>query len=285
MAKILVSGNAGFIGSATADLLIERGHEVYGLDNLSTGKEENIHPKVNFIKGDIRNLPSLPDVEYIIHTASLARIQPSIDNPIESNDVNVNGTLQLLQYAKKCKAKFIFSSSSSIYDDQLPTKETANISPKNPYALQKWACERYITMYNALHDLDYVIFRYFNVFGERQILEGAYAAVVGIFLDQKSKGLPLTITGDGEQRRDFTYVKDVARANVMGLQLNNGIYNVGTGTNNCIKEIARLVGGVPKHVPARSGEVKATLADSSKLQSFGWKPSVTIAEWIRETSA
>lgn len=278
MAKILVSGGAGFIGSHIVDALVDD-HEVTVIDNLSTGKLENVNPKAQFINHDIRHYFQ-GNFDYIIHTAALARIQPSIDDPIESEDVNVIGTLNLLQLAKMTKAKFIFSSSSSIYDDQLPTKETSNIHPKSPYALQKWACEKYIKMYNDLHGVDYVIFRYFNVFGERQILDGAYAAVVGIFLDQKAKGQLLTITGDGKKRRDFTYVKDVARANVMGITLPNGVYNVGTGENTSILELAEYVGGERTHIRERKGEAQATQADSSKLQKHGWKPTISIKEWV-----
>lgn len=280
MAKILVSGGAGFVGSHIVDALVDN-HEVTVIDNLSTGKLENLNPRAEFIKHDIR-YPFKRTFDYIIHTAALARIQPSIDNPIESEEVNVIGTLNLLQLARITKAKFIFSGSSSIYDDKLPTKETSNLHPKSPYALQKWTAEKYIKMYNDFHGVDYVIFRYFNVFGERQILNGAYAAVVGIFLDQKAKGQLLTITGDGSKRRDFTYVKDVAKANVMGLNLPNGVYNVGTGENTSIMELAEYVGGERTHIRARKGEAQATLADASKLRSHGWKPSKTIEEWINE---
>lgn len=282
MARCLVSGGAGFIGSHTVDLLIEQGHEVVILDNLSTGKIENVNPKALFIPQDIRNFDLGSFVpEYIIHTAALARIQPSIDDPRESNDVNVQGTLNLLQFAKKVGAKFIFSSSSSIYGDTLPTKETSILDPKNPYALQKLTCEKYIKLYRDLHGLDYVMFRYFNVFGERQILDGAYAAVVGIFLQQRAEGKKLTITGDGKKRRDFTYVKDVARANVMGLRLKRGVYNVGTGKNNSILELAQAIGEY-EHIAERPGETFATQADNSKLVAEGWKPTTSIMEWINE---
>lgn len=267
------------------DLLIAQGYRVYILDNLSTGKKENINPKAEFILGDIRNKALerlIPRVEYIIHTAALARIQPSIDDPTESNEVNLQGTINLLQLARLYDAKFIFSSSSCMYADTLPTNEYSFMKATNPYGLQKMTCENYIEMYHELHGLDYVIFRYFNVFGERQILEGAYAAVVGIFLNQRAEGKVLTITNDGEQRRDFTYVKDVARANALGLKLPRDTYNVGTGENYSINELADAVGGEKKYIGSRQGEVRATLADSSRLRKHGWKPTKNIMEWTNE---
>lgn len=286
MSKCLVTGIAGFIGSHVADLLVEQGHEVIGIDNLSTGKKENINPQAVFVQRDIRDktsIKTLPKVDYVFHLASLARIQPSIDDPIESNDVNLNDTLNLLEYCRANKSKIIFSSSSSIYEgSELPTKESDPIEPKNPYALQKWLCEQYIRLYGELYDMEYTILRYFNVYGERQILDGAYAAVVGIFLDQKNKELPLTITNDGEQRRDFTYVKDVAKANIMAMDWERDVYNIGTGINYSINDIAGFIGGMKKYIGKRIGEVKMTLADISKAQGAEWHPRKNIEEWISE---
>lgn len=286
MIKCLVTGIAGFVGSHVADLLIEQGFEVIGIDNFFTGKKENINPKAVFVERDIRDKTSLkllPRVDYVFHLASLARIQPSIDNPIESNDVNLNGTLNILEYCRSNKSKFIFSSSSSIYEgSKLPTNERDPIKPKNPYALQKWLGEQYIRLYGELYGMDYTILRYFNVYGERQILDGAYAAVVGIFLDQKSKGEPLTITNDGEQARDFTYVRDVAKANFMAMGWDRESYNIGTGQNYSINQIADFVGGEKKYVGERKGEVRATQADNTKALSKGWKPTITIQEWIND---
>lgn len=283
MIKCLVTGNAGFVGSHVADLLIDEDHEVIGIDNLSTGKKENINPRVKFIEGDIcdrTKIASLDKVDYVFHLASLARIQPSIDDPITSNDTNVNGTLNILEYCRGTGAKIIFSSSSSIYEgDKLPTAEFDYIEPKNPYALQKYICEQYIELYGRLYDLDYTILRYFNVFGERQILEGAYAAVIGIFLDKRKRDENMPITNDGNQKRDFTYVKDVAKANLMAMNW-NGIYNIGTGKSYSINQIANLVGGKKEYIGERKGEVRATLADNTKAKSEGWFPTMTIEDWI-----
>lgn len=286
----LVTGVAGFIGSHVADRLLEEGFQVYGLDNLSTGKAFNIpdHENFTFIQGDIRDLSLfnlLAEVGYVFHLAALARIQPSIQDPITSNYVNHVGTLNVLEYCRKHKAKLIFSGSSSIYAGLEPemgvaTPETGATAPKSPYALQKLQGEEYIKLYNQLFGLEYAVLRYFNVYGERQITEGAYAAIVGIFLRQKQKGQPLTITNDGKQRRDFTYVQDVARANVLAMQWPDGVYNIGTGKNRSINELAEAVGGEKKYIGDREGEARLTLADNSKAREQGWEPTMDILDWI-----
>lgn len=283
--KYLVTGGLGFIGSYVVDLLVSEGHEVYIVDNLSTGKIDNLNKKAHLIKGDIRDkdiFESIGKVDAVFHLAALARIQPSIKDPVSANDVNVNGTLNVLEYCRKHDIKIIFSGSSSVYSGVgLPVTEESEKYPKSPYSLQKHICEQYIRMYGELYGLKYAILRYFNVYGERQILDGAYAAVVGIFLHQKSKGNALTITGDGKQRRDFTNVKDVARANVMALDW-DGVFNIGTGKNYSMLEIADLIGGEKEFIDARPGEVLETLADNSKARSKGWEPQITIEQWIED---
>jgi UDP-glucose 4-epimerase len=286
VSRCLVTGVAGFIGSHVADLLLAEGHEVWGIDNLSTGKLENVSEQVKFINADISQpdvYRILPEFDYVYHLAALARIQPSIEEPLPAHDTNLTGTLLLLEYCHKVGAKIIFSSSSSIYKgDDIPTKEEGHRHPKSPYGLQKWMSEEYIALWSEMFDLDYTILRYFNVYGERQILEGAYAAVVGIFLRQSTEGKELTITGDGENRRDFTYVRDVARANLMAMNWGRTAYNVGTGKNYSINEIAALVGGSSVYIPARPGEARVTLADNTKARSLGWAPTVDIRDWIAQ---
>lgn len=279
--KCLVTGGLGFIGSHLVDELIKQGHKVYIVDNLSTGKRENLNPKAVFYENGIVSRTfwkQMHEVDVVYHTAALPRIQPSIKNPIKSHKTNVNGTLNVLEYCRRYKAKLIFSGSSSIFKgDSLPTKETDAKEPKSPYSLQKWLCEQYIELYHKLYGLDYVILRYFNVYGPRQLTEGAYACVLGIFLNQKEQGKPLTITNDGEQRRDFTHVKDVVRANIMAIDW-QGTFNIGAGKNYSINELADLVGGEKEYIGYRKGEVKSTLCDNSKAQSMGWKPEYKLEE-------
>lgn len=285
MSKCLVTGGAGFIGSHVVDALIDRGHHVYVIDDLSTGSPSNVNSRAEFREGDINDPSVYPKkVDYVFHLAALARIQPSIKDPVEAHLVNVDGTLRVLEYCRQKKAKIIFSSSSSIYSgEKLPTNELSAKKPKSPYALQKLVCEQYIRLYRELYGLDYAILRYFNVYGERQITEGAYAAVVGIFMNQKNKVKKLTLTGDGEQRRDFTYVKDVANANVMAMGW-QGTYNIGTGLYHSINQVASYVDyGAKRHyLPARPGEVSATLADNTKALKAGWTPHMAIEEWIHD---
>lgn len=258
------------MGSHVTDTLIQAGHEVTIIDNLSTGKKENINPKANFLLRDIRK-PIIGEYDYVFHLAALARIQPSIKDPVLFNDTNVNGTLNVLEYCRSAGAKLIFSSSSSVYRGDIPSNEESPLAPKNPYALQKLICEQYIRLYAELYGLQYAILRYFNVYGPRQILEGAYAPVMGIFLRQQAAGEPLTITNDGEQRRDFTYVEDVARANLMAIDW-YGTFNIGTGENYSVNEVAELIGGKKKYIGDVPGEVRETLADNTKAIKKGWKP-------------
>lgn len=284
MARVICTGGAGFIGSHVVDALIASGHQVTVIDNLSTGKIENLNDKADFINQNINDhilWETLDKAEYVFHLAALARIQPSIDKPLESHLTNVDGTLNVLEYCRTHQAKLIFSSSSSVYEGlELPMREGDTKDPKSPYALQKLHAEQYVQIYGDLFGLRYTILRYFNVFGERQILEGAYAAVVGIFLDQKRNGQKLTITNDGEQRRDFTYVKDVAQANLMAMNWNDDIFNIGSGVNYSIKELASQVGGEVEYIGERKGEARHTLASNTKARKAGWKPTVNIEEWI-----
>ncbi|MDP3741432.1 MAG: SDR family oxidoreductase [bacterium] len=295
MAKLLVTGGAGFIGSNLTDRLIQHGHEVVVIDNFSTGKKENLNQNAKFINSDISDYktiaPHFEGVEAVFHTAALARIQPSIKDPLAANETNVTGTLNVLWAAKNSGVKkFIYSASSSCYGPQpaanFPLKETLPKHPGSPYALQKLVGEMYCELFSQLYDLSTVVLRYFNVYGPRQITEGAYAAVVGIFLKQKQEGKPMTITGDGQQRRDFTHVSDVVEANILSWKKNIAgaeAFNIGRGSNHSINEVAQLVGGSTVNIAARPGEYPVTLADNSKAREIlGWTPRVDMEEGVAE---
>jgi UDP-glucose 4-epimerase len=222
--RALVVGGAGFIGSNLVDGLIKDNHIVAVWDNLLTGKRNNVNPKAHFINcdiagnyDDIKVLMSKFKPDVVFHLAAMARVQPSIDNPIEYHNVNVNGTLNMLNLCVECGVKrFVFSSSSSVYGDaeQVPTTEECELNPMSPYALHKLMGEQYCKLFSKLYGLETVCLRYFNVYGERQYTEGAYCLVMGVFAGHSLKGEPMTINGDGEQTRDFTYVGDVVDANI-----------------------------------------------------------------------
>lgn len=293
MLKILVTGGAGFIGSNLVDELIGEGNEVIIIDNLSAGKKENINSQAKFHQVDIRDLdkikPLFKGVDYVFHLAALISIQFSIDNPSESHDVNLNGTINVLISAREAKVKrVIYSASSSAYglQDKLPWQE--NMTPKvlSPYSVQKYVGELYCRSFNLVYGLETVSLRYFNVYGKRQRLEGAYAPVMGIFIRQRLAGEPMTIYGDGEQTRDFTSVVDVVRANILATEskkVGKGeVINIGRGKNYSVNELAKMVGDPVKNLPSRI-EVKNSLADNSLAKELlGWEPTVNLPEWLEE---
>ena len=297
--RVLVTGGAGFIGSHLVDRLVELGHEVRVIDNLSLGKRENVNPRAIFFGIDISNRWVLKNyrvfegVDYVFHCAAMPRIQPSIQNPDESFSNNLLGTNNVLVAAKEAAVKgVIFSGSSSVYGDQRisPLVESLPPKPKNPYALHKLMGEELCRQFTDLYNLPTVCLRYFNVYGERQVTEGAYATVVGIFLRQKAKGEPLTIVGDGEQRRDFTYVHDVVSANISAMEhvssLAGQVINIGTGENYSVNEIAGMINNIgpntgTKQLPPRPGEARETLADISKAKKFlGYQPTISLRTWL-----
>ncbi len=295
--KTLVTGGAGFIGSHIVDLLIESGHDVIVLDNLSSGKIENINKKADFIEIDILSnkiswndgrSKYFEDVDTVFHTAAMPRVQPSIEDPLGSNRQNVEATLRVLECCRKNNVRrFVFSSSSSVYGDaeKLPTDELCAIRPMSPYALQKLVGEQYCNLYGKLYDLETVCLRYFNVYGERMSDDDlAYSTVISVFNKQKLQGLPLTINGTGEQRRDFIYVKDVAKMNLIAMQhqdLGNGeIVNVGSGTNYSVNQIAGKFNSEVIYRPVVL-EPKETLSCIDKAKSFGWNPTVDLMDWLK----
>ena len=292
MHKILVTGGAGFIGSHLVDALIEKGHEVLVIDNLSTGKRKNINPKAKFFEIDLRDFqkirPVFEGVDFVFHTAALPRVPFSIDKPRESNDANVGGTLNALVASKDAKVKkFIYSASSSAYGDQekLPVKENMICSPLSPYALQKYIGELYCKVFSEIYKLPTVSLRYFSVYGPRHPKEGAYLQVIALFLGQKKQGKPLTITEDGEQTRDFTHVSDVVMANILAMQsdkIGEGeVINIGAGKNYTINELAKMFGGETTYIPPRIGDIRHNLADITRAKELlGWEPKINLKEGV-----
>ena len=294
--RCLVTGGAGFIGSNLVDRLIDDGHDVVIVDNLSTGKVENINKKAKFHNIDISkdNFYSIFEgVDVVFHLAALARVQPSIDEPLEYHKVNVDGTHNLLVAARDAGVKrFVFSSSSSVYGDveekDLPTSEDAELNPMSPYALHKLIGEQYCKLFSELYGMETVSLRYFNVYGERQPTEGAYCLVMGVFAGQILNGKPMTIRGDGEQRRDFTYVGDVVEANIKAgfnaklpiFPCEGDVFNIGNGDNRSVNEIADMIGGDKINVEPVI-EPRQTLADNIKAKNIiDWKPTGNLEGWI-----
>jgi len=293
--KSLVTGGAGFIGSNLVDKLLTMGHEVIVIDNqFSEAHDEfywNFHGK-NY-RMDIRDYSltrKLYDgVDYVFHLAAEARIQPAIENPIEAVSINSVGTCTVLQCAREAGVKRVmYSSTSSGYGmNEPPNVETQDDDCLNPYSVSKVNGEKLCKMYTSLYGLETVCFRYFNVYGNRQPLKGQYAPVIGIFLRQLAAGQPLTIVGDGEQRRDFTHVDDVVNANIKAALANiddkcfGQVYNVGTGLNHSINEIAAMISDNVIHIPPRLGEAKISLANNTKLrETFNWEPTVKLETYL-----
>ena len=297
MIKSLVTGGAGFIGSNLVDKLIDLGHEVIVIDNEYSDVHENFYwnEKAKNYKFDIRDYentrPLYDDVDYVFHLAAEARIQPAILNPIEAVSINSVGTCTVLQCARESEVKkVIYSSTSSAYGmNSFPNVETQSDDCLNPYSVSKVNGEKLCSMYTKLFGLKTVILRYFNVYGNRHPLRGQYAPVVGIFLRQKNNSEPLTIVGDGEQRRDFTNVLDVVDANIRSATIdveNNfygNVYNVGTGINHSINQVANLISDNQIHIPERIGESRITLANNNKIKEvFGWTPKIKLEDWISQ---
>lgn len=295
--KTLVTGGAGFIGSHVVDKLIDLGHEVIVIDNESAESNEEFYwnDKAQNYKYDIRdyeNTRSLYDgVDYVFHLAAESRIQPAIKNPINAVSLNCVGTCTVLQCAREAGVKKVmYSSTSSGYGfNEPPNVETQPDDCLNPYSVSKVAGEKLCKMYTDLFGLKTVIFRYFNVYGERSPIRGQYAPVIGIFLRQRSDGEALTIVGDGEQRRDFTHVSDIVQANILAATKDvddewyGQLFNVGNGVNYSINEIADAISDNQVNIPPRIGEARTTLANNSKLKTaFGWNPEVNLFDWISQ---
>ena len=291
----IVTGGAGFIGSHIVEELKRLDHMVVVIDN-EYSDNDNFHWRKDTLNVDIditdyKGLKNaFTGADYVFHLAAEARIGPAIENPVNALNINTIGTCNVLQCAREVGAKkVLYSSTSSGYGlNDAPNIETQPDDCLNPYSVSKIAGEKLCKMYTDLYGLKTIVFRYFNVFGERAPRKGQYAPVTGIFLRQKAAGEPLTIVGDGEQRRDYIYVKDVANANVMAAISNpdddayGQVYNVGSGKNYSVNEIASFISDDTINIPPRIGEARNSLANIDKIQkTFAWKPEMNVEEWIK----
>ena len=289
----LVTGAAGFIGSNLVDYLLKKGHSVVCVDNESANNEKfHWSDKTINVSGDITDYKFMKNVftnaEYVFHLAAESRLQSAIQNPIQAVQKNCVGTTVMLQCAREVGVKrFVYSSTSSGYgNNPYPNVETQPDDCLNPYSASKIAGEKFCKMYTDLYGLETVVLRYFNVFGQRSPAKGQYAPVIGIFQRQRDAGEPLTIVGDGSQRRDFVHVEDVARANylasIMPLKGHEGeVFNVGTGSAYSIQQIADAISDNQVYIEKRTGEMETTFADITKIgKVIGWKPEIDVIDWI-----
>jgi len=294
--KTLVTGGAGFIGSRLVDRLLTDGHEVTVLDNLSTGRLDNLahhagNSRLSFHQVDVADHDVIREhfvnIDWVFHLAALADIVPSIQRPLDYHRSNVDGTTSVLEAARAARVEqLVYAASSSCYGipDVYPTPETAEIRPRYPYAVTKYLGELYTLYWSQIYRLPAASLRFFNVYGPRARTSGTYGAVFGTFLAQKLNNLPLTIVGDGTQTRDFTYVTDVVNALVLAAQagLAGEIFNVGSGNTYSVNRLAELLGGPVTFIPKRPGEPDCTLADITKIERLlGWQPHTSLEEGVR----
>jgi UDP-glucose 4-epimerase len=293
--NILVTGGNGFIGSHVVDRLVKEGHHVVVIDNQSSDASDAhyYNEKAAYYNEDITNYEEMKllfkNIDIVFHLAAEARIQPTLKDPVLAAKTNMLGTCTILQCAREAGVKrVIYSSTSSAYGlkNEPPLDENMPNDCLNPYSVTKTGGEELCKMFTNLFGLETVTFRYFNVYGPRQPLKGQYAPVIGIFLRQKAAGEPMTIVGDGTQRRDFTHVDDIVEANIRAADLSNKdvigeTINVGTGTNYSVNEIAEMIKGNTVNIEARDGESKTTRACTKKLEKLlNFKPGNKLKEYI-----
>lgn len=299
--KVLITGVAGFIGSNLLDYLIEKTNwSITGIDNYSTGRERNIehhlkNDRFNFIYDSIANLNSLKEFDVVFHLAALPRIQPSFELVTMHINENLTNSMHLIEIMIKENnfPKFVFSSSSAIYGTPsiIPTPETEKVDCLSPYAFQKYEVEKYLELLSSRYPLNYVCLRYFNPYGPRSFNPenkfNAYSSVVGIFLYRFQNNMPLLITGDGKQKRDFIHVYDLAKANYLSAineKKLNTAFNIGNGSTYSIEEVARMISESYEFIEKREGEAEITFADISKAKKLlGWYPEHQISEYIKRT--
>lgn len=305
---MVVTGGAGFIGSHVAQELSKRGYQVIIIDDLSTGRRENIEEliggqltrevrEIQFAQGSVTELPLLrklfQGVDCVFHLAAIPSVPRSLENPLACHEVNITGTLNVLLAAKDNEVKkIIYASSSSVYGDTptLPKKEDMLPSPQSPYAVAKLCGEYYCRVFEQVYHLPTVCLRYFNVYGLRQDPDSEYAAVIPKFIRRALNGNPPIIFGDGEQTRDFTYVKDAVKATILAAETEvTGVYNVGSGNRVTINELAKLILSLigrdlqPILQEPRPGDIRHSLADISKMKALGYNPNYSLRDGLKET--
>ena len=292
--KYIITGGAGFIGSHLVETLVKQKKKIVVLDNLSTGRLDNIRPflkNIKFIKCDISKKGNwtneFNEKCYVFHLAALADIVPSMQNPEKYFNSNVKGTLNILEASKKTKViKFLYSASSSCYGipKKYPTKENEIIDPMYPYALTKKLGEDLIIHWSKVYKIPYISLRLFNVYGTRSRTSGTYGAMFGVFLAQKIANKPFTIVGSGNQTRDFTYVSDIVSAFVKASKskIKNEIFNVGSGQTIKVNTIVKILGGKKIHIEKRPGEPNCTFANIGKIKKkLNWQPKIKIKKGMK----
>ena len=292
MSKCLVTGGAGFIGSHVVGKLLHNNHEVVVIDNESAESNDafNWYNDADNHVVDICDFdacrPLFDGVEYVFHLAARSRIQLAMQNPTECLQTNYFGTYNMLECARQVGARrFVNSSTSSIYGlkNKPPLVETMPSDCLNVYSASKFGAETLCQMYYSLHGLRTITLRYFNVYGVRQPLKGQYAPVIGLFEEQKKRGEPLTIVGDGEQRRDFTHVSDVVNANLCAMMTNwTGVMNIGTGKNHSVNELAAMISDNTVNIPARDGEARETLANCDRAKLMTWAANYNLEDYFND---
>lgn len=280
--KAMVTGGNGFIGSNLTDMLVNQGYEVLVIDDLSSGKVENQNKQARYMYMDVyKALKMLEEkgpfeADVIFHLAAMPRIQPSFKDPVGTFDNNALRTMIVCEYAKKYNSRVVYAGSSTYYGG----------TSLNPYAFSKWVGEEICKFYGDLHGMNTSIARFFNVYGPRHLVEGPYSTVVGIFEKQYREGMDLTVTGNGEQRRDFTHVYDICSGLIKISKCENKgtVYNLGTGTNYSINELAHMFeDSRVQYIPKRPGEAKETRADISfTTEKTGWQPELKLEDYIKE---
>ena len=307
MARYLITGIAGFIGSTLAHALVDQGHEVRGIDNLSTGNLENladIRHAISFQQMDLQDVQGMKDacngIDYVLHQGALASVPRSVKDPISSHESNVNGTLNLLVAARDAKVRrIVYAASSSAYGDQptQPKQEDMSPLPLSPYAVQKLTCEYYIQSFYRAYGLEGVCLRYFNIFGPRQAADSPYSGVIAQFTFKMMEGVTPTIFGDGLTSRDFNYVDNAVSANLLACLAPSAVatgrvFNIGTGKNHTLNEVYAAIAdqlgftAKPTYGPPREGDIKHSLADITRAsKELGYEPKAHFREGLRKTVA